>query len=78
MGYQKTPTGAGSSFGGSKGYRKGGGYGGYGGSNGFGGFGSSGDPMDKLENENKLPDFVGLILDYYRVMSRRGRGFEIL
>ncbi|GKE08538.1 hypothetical protein Tco_1412089, partial [Tanacetum coccineum] len=36
MGYQKMPTGARSAGGGSKGYRKGGGYGGYGGSKGFG------------------------------------------
>ncbi|GJV80198.1 ATP-dependent DNA helicase PIF1-like protein [Tanacetum coccineum] len=41
MGYQKTP-GAGTSGGGSKGYRKGGGYGGYGSSKGFGGSGGSG------------------------------------
>ncbi|GJS23962.1 hypothetical protein Tco_0452594 [Tanacetum coccineum] len=41
IGYQKTP-GAGTSGGGSKGYRKGGGYGGYGSSKGFVGSGSSG------------------------------------
>ncbi|GJZ21802.1 ATP-dependent DNA helicase PIF1-like protein [Tanacetum coccineum] len=41
MGYQKTP-GAGTFGGGSKGYRKGGGYGGYGSSKGFCGSGGSG------------------------------------
>ncbi|GKB58765.1 replication protein A 70 kDa DNA-binding subunit B [Tanacetum coccineum] len=54
MGYQKTP-GAGTSGGGSKGYRKGGGYGGYGSSKGFCGSGSSGGA-----NSLSLPNSLAL------------------
>ncbi|GJQ89676.1 putative PIF1 DNA helicase/replication protein A1-like protein [Tanacetum coccineum] len=68
MGYQKTP-GAGTSGGGSKGYRKGGGYGGYGSSKGFCVSGSSGGGEDSNKKITPISE-VDPMLDNIAVQGR--------
>ncbi|GKB25619.1 hypothetical protein Tco_0865020, partial [Tanacetum coccineum] len=69
IGYQKTP-GAGTSGGGSKGYRKGGGYGGYGSSKGFVGSGSSGRSGDDSNKKITPISEVDPILDNIAIQGR--------